>query len=149
MTGQETDVILCVLMHAPSFWNDIADVLVILLQTRFLIGCIGITIKDFCTPGAGFILLNVPWILKFRAVASENDWEIFFKSPYSYGTAEIVNSVDHAFLCTVRKQNENHEGAAPEQQGKQTLALIVAAFYGIHFNTSSSGKAFVYFSKSM
>ena len=63
MTGQEADVILCVLMHAPSFWNDIADVLVILLQTRFLIGCIGITIKDFCTPGAGRILFNVLGIL--------------------------------------------------------------------------------------
>ena len=134
MTGQKADVILCILIHAPSFGDNIADVFVVFLQTRLLIGHIGITIKDLCPAGAGLIFLYVPWILKFRTVVSENDGEILFKSPYPYGRAEIVNGIDHAFLCTIRKQNEDHEGAASEQQGKETFALITAAFYCIHLN---------------
>lgn len=50
MTGQKADVILCMLIHAPSFWDNIEDVFVVFLQTRLLIGHIGISIKDLCPP---------------------------------------------------------------------------------------------------
>ena len=134
MAGQEIDVILGILIHTPSFWNDITDVFVIFLQTPFLVGYVRITVKNFCPQGAGFILLDVPWVLKFRAIVSKDDRKILFKRPYPYGIAEVVDGIDHAFLCAVRKQNDDHEGAASKHQSKQTFAFIPAAFYSIHFD---------------
>ena len=114
MAGQKIDVILGILIHASSFWNDIADELMIFLQPSFLIGYVRITVKNLCPPGAGFILLYIPWVFKFRTVVGEDDREVLLKRSYSYGIAEIVDSIDYAFLCTVWEQNKDHERTVSE-----------------------------------
>lgn len=119
----------------------------IFLQTSLLIGYVRITVKNFCPPCAGLILFDIPWILKFRTVVSKYDGEVLFKRSYSYGIAELVDGIDHTFLCTVRKQYEDHERAASEEQGKQTFAFIPAAFNSIHFNDFKLRKSLCIFFK--
>ena len=132
MAGQQTDVLLCILLHASSLWNHIADILVILLQTSLLVGNIWITIEDLGTRSTGFTVLYCPWVLEFRTVVCKDNGEILLESTDSKCFTDAVYRRDYALLCTVRKKNENHKTAASEEKSKQALAGGTAAFYRVH-----------------
>ena len=48
MACHKTDVLLRVVIHAPSLWDYVADVFVAFLDTGFLPGTHGVTIVDAC-----------------------------------------------------------------------------------------------------
>ena len=149
MTGQKADVILCILIHAPSFGDNIADVFVVFLQTRLLIGHIGITIKDLCPAGAGLIFLYVPWILKFRTVVSENDGEILFKVRIPMAEQRLLMASVTLFCVQSGSRMRIMKEQLLNNRVRRHLPLSRLPFTVSISTTSSSGKAFVYFSKSM
>ena len=62
---------LCEPMHAYSFRDDIANILMVALQTGFLICLLRITVKHTSTELTIFITFNSGRILKFRSVVGK------------------------------------------------------------------------------
>ena len=81
----------------------------ILFQSRFLIGNIWVAIEHIGSVGTGFILFNVPGVLKFGSVVGKYYRKVLLKGPDSDSITKIVDCIDNASLSAVGKQNDNHE----------------------------------------
>ena len=103
MAGHEIYIFLSVFIHAPTFWDDITYIFMILFKPPLLVGNIRIAVKHISSVCAGFVFLDFPGILKFRAVICENNRKVFLKGPDSNGLTKVIDRLDDAFLCTVRE----------------------------------------------
>jgi cytochrome c oxidase subunit IV len=45
MAGEEADVMLVILVHAATLWDDVADVFMVLLQPALLVRSIGVAVE--------------------------------------------------------------------------------------------------------
>ena len=75
----------------------------LLYTSPLLVGNIRIAVKHISSVCAGFVFLDFPGILKFRAVICENNRKVFLKGPDSNGLTKVIDRLDDAFLCTVRE----------------------------------------------
>ncbi len=142
MACHEVDIRLGILVHASPFGDYVADVLMVFLQPSFLIGYIGVAVKDFCPKRSGVIPFNTPRILKFRPVVGQKDREILSESTYPYGIAKVIDGITYALLRAVRKEYDDHKAAASEQKSKQALSGGAASFYRIHLDNTEFGERF-------
>ena len=147
MTGHEVDVVLRILMHTSSLRDYIAYVFVVFLYASLLIGYIRITVEYLGTLSAGLILFDIPGILEFGAVVSQDDREILFEHPDPYRVTEIVYGIDHTSLRAVREQYDDHKTATSKQQSQQAFAGGTASFDGVHFNYAQIRKGLGIFLK--
>ena len=80
MACQKVDIVLSIVLHTSSFGDNIAYILMILFETAFLIRYIRVAIKYACPGCSAFVLFDVPWVFKFRAIVSEYYRKVFFES---------------------------------------------------------------------
>ena len=134
MACHKVDIFLCVLVHAASFGNDVAYVLMVLFKSSLLVGNIRIAVKHISSVCTGFVFLDVPRILELRAVICENNRKVFLKSSNPYGVTKVVDGFDNASLGAIGKQDNKHKATTSKKKGEQTFTFFAAAFDGIHFN---------------
>ena len=115
MVRQLPDFFIIKKVHASSFWNDIADKLMVPLEPAFLVGKVGITVKD---SGAQFPVrgvLNRPGVLKFGAIVRKDYWKSLFEETVSKQIVEHIKTVNDAFLVATVKQEYQHKAGSSEQ----------------------------------
>lgn len=72
MVEQKKDILLCVGDEAFPTWEDIADILMILLHMRLLPGSLRVTVADPCPPLSIHSELHFSDVLERRAIVRQN-----------------------------------------------------------------------------
>ena len=126
MAGQEADVMLVILQHTFAFWDDIADVLVILFQAALLVGNIGVTEKDISTAFTISGEFDSIRILELGTVVSKNDRESLSEETVTEAGIQSVEGFQDTFLVTPLQEDEDHEAGSAEEEREQALAGFAA-----------------------
>ena len=134
MAHDQPCIILCKVVHAPSFRDDVTNELMVLFNTALLVGDIRITVENKTPAPAFIIFFNGPGIFELGPVVGEYDPESLHENTTSELFIEVVKYVFNSFLSAGWKKEHKHETAPAEEKRKQAFTGFAGAFDGIHFD---------------